>query len=179
MNRYLKLSIPVALMVGVAAALGYAGLKALLGLRPKDEEGFFNWDGPGEMYVDVGSATIEVPASHQGRDRPLTKKSTSPPLARRASQTPSASVPAMYSPTIHQSSAITRARRPVGRLQPRETRHRAGQRRPAPSLPRWPRRSSRVPPSRALRAGGGVRTRSARHSGGDRAPPRRRDARRQ
>jgi hypothetical protein len=37
-------------------------------------------------------AAIEVPASHQRSDRPLTKKSTSPPLARRESQTPTARV---------------------------------------------------------------------------------------
>jgi hypothetical protein len=40
-------------------------------------------------------AAIEVPASHQGSERPLTKNSTRPPLARRASQIPIASVPAM------------------------------------------------------------------------------------
>jgi hypothetical protein len=38
-------------------------------------------------------AAIDVPASHHGRARPPTKKSTRPPLARRASHRPTASVP--------------------------------------------------------------------------------------
>ena len=39
-------------------------------------------------------AAMEVPASHHGSDRPLMKKSTSPPLARLESHTPTARVAA-------------------------------------------------------------------------------------
>lgn len=58
-KRRPSLSGPLLLAGGVA--LGYAGLKALLGLWPKADEGFFDWEGPTEKGVDVGSATTDLP----------------------------------------------------------------------------------------------------------------------
>jgi len=76
MNRKRKLSLPGPLVLVGGVALGYAGLKVLLGLRAKADEGFFDWDGPAEKGVDVGSASIDVPAMYYrddwpGRDRNL------------------------------------------------------------------------------------------------------------
>lgn len=68
MSRKRRLSIPGPLLLAGGVALGYAGLKALLGLRPKAEEGFFDWQGPSETGVDVGSALINIPAKYYRDD---------------------------------------------------------------------------------------------------------------
>jgi hypothetical protein len=68
MSRKRKLSIPGPLLVASGVALGYAGLRALLGLRPKADEGFFDWHGPVEKDVDVGSALIDLPAKYYRDD---------------------------------------------------------------------------------------------------------------
>lgn len=68
MNGKRKLSIPGPLVLAGGLALGYAGLKALLGLRPKADEGFFDWQGPAEKGVDVGSASIDLPAMYYRDD---------------------------------------------------------------------------------------------------------------
>jgi hypothetical protein len=68
MSRKRKLSIPGPLLLAGGVALGYAGLRAVLGLRPKADEGFFDWQGPIEKDVDVGSDTVEVPARYYRDD---------------------------------------------------------------------------------------------------------------
>jgi hypothetical protein len=68
MNRKHKLSIPGPLLLAGGLALGYAGLKAVLGLRPKADEGFFDWDGPAEKGVDVGSALVDLPGKYYRDD---------------------------------------------------------------------------------------------------------------
>jgi hypothetical protein len=51
-----------------ATALGYVGVKALLGLQPGADEGFFNWTGPTAKGVDVGSAEIDLPIMYYRDD---------------------------------------------------------------------------------------------------------------
>lgn len=51
-----------------ATALGYVGVKALLGLKPGADEDFFNWTGPTAKGVDVGSAEIDLPIMYYRDD---------------------------------------------------------------------------------------------------------------
>ncbi len=68
MTRKGKSLIPGPLLVAGAAALGYAGVRALLGLKPGAEEGFFVWTGPTAKGVDVGSAKIDLPIMYYRDD---------------------------------------------------------------------------------------------------------------
>jgi hypothetical protein len=68
MNRKSKPSIAGPLVLAGGVALGYAGLRALLGLWPKADEGFFDWQGPAEKGVDVGSAIVNLPAMYYRDD---------------------------------------------------------------------------------------------------------------
>lgn len=54
-------------MLGGAVALGYAGLKALLGLKPGADDDFFQWTGPTDE-VDVGSAQVSLPIMYYRDD---------------------------------------------------------------------------------------------------------------
>jgi Acetoacetate decarboxylase (ADC) len=56
------------LLVAGGAALGYAGLRALLGLKPGADEGFFEWTGPAEKGVNVGSARVDLPVMYYRDD---------------------------------------------------------------------------------------------------------------
>jgi hypothetical protein len=55
-------------VVAGAATLGYVGVKALLGLRPGAEDDFFEWTGPVEKGMDVGSAKVDVPVMYYRDD---------------------------------------------------------------------------------------------------------------
>jgi hypothetical protein len=55
-------------LLGGTAALGYAGLKALLGLKPGADADFFKWTGPTATGVDVGSAQIDLPIMYYRDD---------------------------------------------------------------------------------------------------------------
>jgi hypothetical protein len=68
MSRKHKLFIPGPLLLAGGVALGYAGVKALLGLRPGADENFFDWTGPAEKGVDVGSARIDLPINYYRED---------------------------------------------------------------------------------------------------------------
>jgi hypothetical protein len=57
-----------AVAVAGAAVVGYAGFRALLGLRPGAEERFFDWTGPTQKGVDVGSAKIDLPIMYYRDD---------------------------------------------------------------------------------------------------------------
>lgn len=63
-----KSLIPGPLLLAGGVALGYAGLKALLGLKPGADDDFFQWTGPVETGVDVGSAQVDVPAMYYRDD---------------------------------------------------------------------------------------------------------------
>ncbi len=54
-------------MAGVAA-LGYAGVKAMLGLKPGADQDFFKWTGPTAKAVDVGSAKVDSPTLYYRDD---------------------------------------------------------------------------------------------------------------
>ena len=56
------------LLMAGAAALSYAGVKALLDLRPGADADFFNWTGPTAKGVDVGSAKIDLPIMYYRDD---------------------------------------------------------------------------------------------------------------
>jgi hypothetical protein len=62
-------SLPIgpAVIVG-AAALGYAGIKSLLGLKPGAEEDFFDWTGPTAKDIDVGSGKVDLPTMYYRDD---------------------------------------------------------------------------------------------------------------
>ena len=68
MTRKRKMFIPGPLLLAGGVALGYAGLKALLGLKPGAEEDFFDWTGPSEKDVDIGSARIDLPINYYRDD---------------------------------------------------------------------------------------------------------------
>jgi hypothetical protein len=51
-----------------AATLGYAGVKALLDLKPDADVDFFKWTGPTTKGVDVGSAQIDLPIMYYRDD---------------------------------------------------------------------------------------------------------------
>lgn len=57
-----------AVVIAGAAALGYAGAKAVLGLEPGADEGFFEWTGPTEKDVDVGTAKFDLPVMYYRDD---------------------------------------------------------------------------------------------------------------
>lgn len=57
-----------AVAVAGVAVVGYAGLRALLGLRPGAEEGFFDWTGPTQKGIDVGSAIVDLPTMYYRDD---------------------------------------------------------------------------------------------------------------
>ena len=61
-------SLPSPLVLAGAAALGYAGVRALLGLTPGADDDFFAWTGPGEKDVDVGSARVDLPVMYYRDD---------------------------------------------------------------------------------------------------------------
>ncbi|HSJ58213.1 MAG TPA: acetoacetate decarboxylase family protein, partial [Anaerolineae bacterium] len=61
-------SLPPPLLVAGAAALGYAGVRALLGLAPGADETFVEWTGPTELGVDVGSARVDLPIMYYRDD---------------------------------------------------------------------------------------------------------------
>jgi len=56
------------LLVAGGAALGYAGVRALLGLKPGGDEDFFRWTGPTEKGVNVGSARVDLPVMYYRDD---------------------------------------------------------------------------------------------------------------
>jgi hypothetical protein len=56
------------LLVAGGAALGYASVRALLGLKPGADEGFFQWTGPIEKGVNVGSARVDLPVMYYRDD---------------------------------------------------------------------------------------------------------------
>jgi hypothetical protein len=68
MTRKRRSLIPAPLAVAGGVALGYAGIRALLGLKPRADEGFFDWTGPSEEGVDVGSARVDVPIMYYRDD---------------------------------------------------------------------------------------------------------------
>lgn len=68
MTRKRKSLIAGPLLLAGGAALGYAGLKALLGLKPGADEDFFHWTGPAETGVDVGSARMDLPIMYYRDD---------------------------------------------------------------------------------------------------------------
>jgi len=49
------------LLIGGAAVLGYAGVRALLDLRPGADVDFFRWTGPTAKGIDVGSVKVDLP----------------------------------------------------------------------------------------------------------------------
>jgi hypothetical protein len=51
-----------------AAALGYAGIRALLGLLPGADTDFFHWTGPTRKGVNVGSAQVDLPIMYYRDD---------------------------------------------------------------------------------------------------------------
>lgn len=57
-----KLHGPLLLAGGVA--LGYVGLRALLGLKPGADDDFFDWTGPSAQGVDVGSDQVDLPVMY-------------------------------------------------------------------------------------------------------------------
>ncbi len=60
--------LPGPFVLGGAVALGYAGLRALLGLASGADEGFFEWTGPTAKGVDVGSAKVDLPIMYYRED---------------------------------------------------------------------------------------------------------------
>lgn len=56
------------LFLAGVAALGYAGVRALLGLRPGADTDFFQWTGPTAKGVDVGSARVDLPVMYYRDD---------------------------------------------------------------------------------------------------------------
>jgi len=63
-----KSFMPGPLALAGAAALGYVGVRALLGLKPGAEDDFFNWKGPREEGVDIGSAKVDLPIMYYRDD---------------------------------------------------------------------------------------------------------------
>ncbi|MCL7453644.1 MAG: acetoacetate decarboxylase family protein [Anaerolineae bacterium] len=63
-----KTSLPGPLVFAGAAALGYVGVRALLGLKPGADEDFFDWTGPTEKGIDVGSARVDLPVMYYRDD---------------------------------------------------------------------------------------------------------------
>jgi len=63
-----KRSLPGPLLFAGAAALGYVGARALLGLTPGADEDFFDWKGPTEKGVDIGSAVVDLPIMYYRDD---------------------------------------------------------------------------------------------------------------
>lgn len=63
-----KRSLPGPLVFAGAAALGYVGIKALLGLTPGADEDFFDWKGPTEKGLDIGSARVDLPVMYYRDD---------------------------------------------------------------------------------------------------------------
>jgi hypothetical protein len=57
---------PLVLAGGIA--VGYAGLRALLGLKRGADEGFFQWTGPVTKGIDVGSARVDLPTMYYRDD---------------------------------------------------------------------------------------------------------------
>jgi len=49
------------LLIGGAAVLGYAGVRALLDLQPGADVDFFRWTGPTAKGIDVGSVKVDLP----------------------------------------------------------------------------------------------------------------------
>jgi hypothetical protein len=68
MGRKGKSGVPGVLVVAGGITLGYTAVKALLGLKPGADEGFFEWTGPSEQGVDVGSARIDLPIRYYRDD---------------------------------------------------------------------------------------------------------------
>jgi len=68
MKRKSKLLSPTPLILAGVAALGYAGVKALLGLKPGADRDFFHWTGPTAKGVDVGSARVDLPIMYYRDD---------------------------------------------------------------------------------------------------------------
>jgi hypothetical protein len=68
MKNSKKSFLPSTFILTGAAAMGYAGVKALLGLKPEADTGFFNWTGPAEKGVDIGSAKIDLPIMYYRDD---------------------------------------------------------------------------------------------------------------
>ncbi|MEJ2556037.1 MAG: acetoacetate decarboxylase family protein [Anaerolineae bacterium] len=56
------------LFLAGAAALGYAGVRALLGLLPGADTDFFHWTGPIRKGVNVGSAQVDLPIMYYRDD---------------------------------------------------------------------------------------------------------------
>lgn len=56
------------LVVAGGIAMGYAGLRALLGLERGADEGFFDWTGPVTKGIDAGSKQVDLPAMYYRDD---------------------------------------------------------------------------------------------------------------
>lgn len=56
------------LFLAGVAALGYAGVRALLGLLPGADTDFFHWTGPTRKGVNVGSAQVDLPIMYYRDD---------------------------------------------------------------------------------------------------------------
>jgi hypothetical protein len=65
-SRNASLFAPLALLGSIG--LGYAGARALLGLTPGADDDFFDWKGPTEKGVDVGSARVDLPINYYRDD---------------------------------------------------------------------------------------------------------------
>jgi hypothetical protein len=68
MSKMSKFSLLRPLVMAGAAAAGYAGIRALLGLTPGADEGFFEWTGPTVRGVGIGSTTVDLPIMYYRDD---------------------------------------------------------------------------------------------------------------
>jgi hypothetical protein len=68
MKRKRKSFLPGPFFLGGLVALGYAGVRALLGLAPGADEDFFEWAGPTAKGVDVGSIKVDLPIMYYRED---------------------------------------------------------------------------------------------------------------
>ncbi|MFC2023673.1 acetoacetate decarboxylase family protein [Chloroflexota bacterium] len=68
MDRKQKSFLISPLVLAGGIAVGYAGLKSLLGLKPGADKDFFNWTGPAAKGVDVGSVLVDLPVMYYRDD---------------------------------------------------------------------------------------------------------------
>ncbi len=54
--------------LAILGGLGYAGARAVLGITPGADDDFFDWKGPTEEDVDVGSARVNLPVKYYRDD---------------------------------------------------------------------------------------------------------------